>query len=81
MLVGYYQDTLNLTLHILPLLVTYPIWGTIQQFLTIGLIAGNLNHLKSVRLNKNVIIFLTAMLFYVVHYPSIWLMIGTFVLS
>lgn len=79
--VGYYQDTLNVTWHILPLLITYPIWGTIQQFLTIGLIAGNLNNLKSVRLNKYVIIFLTAILFSVVHYPSMWLMIGTFILA
>lgn len=81
MLVGYYQGTLNVTWHILPLLITYPIWGTIQQFLTIGLIAGNLNDLKRIRLNKNVIILLTAVLFSVVHYPSIWLMTGTFVLA
>ncbi|MEO1031129.1 MAG: hypothetical protein AAFX55_06975, partial [Bacteroidota bacterium] len=37
-LVGYIQGTINLTWHIIPLLITYPIWGSIQQFLTIGLL-------------------------------------------
>jgi len=51
-IIGYLQGSIHLTWHIIPLLITYPIWGVIQQFLTIGLIAGNLNDLKSVRLNK-----------------------------
>lgn len=76
--IGYFQGTLNVTWHILPLLLTYPIWGSIQQFLTIGLIAGNLNHLK---LNKALVIIITAVLFSVVHFPSIWLMLGTFILA
>lgn len=77
-LIGWIQGTLNFTWHILPLLLTYPIWGSIQQFLTIGLIAGNLNSLK---LNKLAVIILTAILFSVVHYPSVWLMVGTFILA
>ncbi|MGC6429697.1 MAG: CPBP family intramembrane glutamic endopeptidase [Jejuia sp.] len=77
-IVGLVQGTLNVTWHILPLLLTYPIWGSIQQFLAIGLIAGNLNYLK---VNKLAVIVLTAILFSVVHYPSIWLMIGTFILA
>lgn len=80
-IIGYYQNTLNLSWHILPLLITYPLWGVIQQFLTIGLIAGNLNHLKSVKINKVLIIVFTAVLFSIVHYPSVWLMIGTFFLA
>lgn len=80
-IIGYFQNTINVTWHILPLLITYPIWGVVQQFLTIGLIAGNLNHLKSLKLNKVVIIIITAILFSVVHFPSVWLMIGTLVLA
>lgn len=79
--IGYFQGTINITWHIIPLLITYPIWGMIQQFLTIGLIAGNLNHLKSIKLNKILIIIITAILFSVVHYPSFWLMSGTFILA
>lgn len=80
-IVGYMQGTINMTWHIIPLLITYPIWGSIQQFLTIGLLAGNLNECKSVRFNKALIIFITAVFFSIVHYPSVWLMIGTFILA
>ncbi len=80
-IIGSCQDTVNVTWHIIPLLVTYPIWGSIQQFLTIGLIAGNLNELKNKRLSKLSVIFITALLFSVVHFPSIWLMVGTFLLA
>ncbi len=79
--IGYYQKTINLTWHILPLLITYPIWGSVQQFLIIGLIAGNLNDLNSKKLKKGLIIVITAILFSVVHFPSVWLMIGTFILA
>lgn len=79
--IGYIQNTINLSWHILPLLITYPIWGTVQQFLTIGLVAGNLSTLKSVKLNKSSVILLTAILFSFVHFPSIWLLIGTFILA
>lgn len=80
-IIGYFQGTINLSWHILPLLITYPIWGTIQQFLTIGLIAGNLSTLKATKLNRSTVILLTAILFSLVHYPSIWLLIGTFILA
>ena len=79
--IGYIQGTINMTWHIIPLLITYPIWGSIQQFLTIGLLAGNLKDLKSVKLNKIIIIFTTAIFFSIVHYPSGWLMLGTFILA
>ncbi|MEH6535439.1 MAG: CPBP family intramembrane glutamic endopeptidase [Psychroserpens sp.] len=79
--IGYIQGTLNPTWHILPLLITYPIWGTVQQFLTIGLVAGNLSTLKSVKLKKRSVIFITSILFSLVHYPSVWLLIGTFILA
>lgn len=79
--VGYYRETINLTWHIFPILLIYPIWGCVQQFIVIGLIAGNLNGLKGKRLNKISIIFITAILFSVAHFPSISLMIGTFFLA
>lgn len=80
-IIGYFRDTINLTWHILPLLVTYPVWGCIQQFLVIGLIGGNLSDLKSRRLNMFLVIAVTATLFSVVHFPSLWLMGGTFLLA
>lgn len=80
-IIGYLQGTINLTWHIIPLLITYPIWGSVQQFLTIGLLVGNLKDFKKTKFNKGFIIFITAIFFSVVHYPSIWLMIGTFILA
>lgn len=80
-IIGYVQGTLNLTWHIFPLLVTYPIWGTVQQFLTIGLVAGNLSTLKTIKFKKISTLLITAILFSLVHYPSVWLLVGTFILA
>ena len=79
--IGYLLGTINLTWHIIHLLITYPIWGSIQQFLTIALLAGNLKDLKAAKINKTLIIFITAVFFSIIHYPVGWLMAGTFVLA
>ncbi len=79
--VGFYQNTINLTWHLIPILVLYPIWGSIQQFLLIALTAGNLQDMDGQKLNKWMIILFSALLFALVHYPSVWLVIGTFVLA
>jgi len=79
--IGFYQSTLHITWHIIPILILYPIWGTIQQFLLIGLTAGNLQDIKGQKLNKGVIILFAALLFAAVHYPYLWLMIATFILA
>lgn len=79
--IGYFRDTIKLNWHIIPILLTYPIWGVIQQFLVIGLMAGNLQDIENQKLTKPVIIILTALLFGAVHYPYNWLMLGTFVLA
>ena len=80
-IVGAVQGTLNPTWHILPLFITYPLWGTIQQFLIIGLVVGNLNELDRGRTKTVPILIATAVLFAGVHYPDRWLIIGTFVLA
>lgn len=80
-IIGYFQNTLNLTWHIIPILITYPLWGVIQQFLIIALVAGNLQDMKSVSLGKPLTILVTAIVFGGVHYPYYWLIIGTFILA
>jgi len=79
--VGFYQSTINITWHIIPILILYPLWGTIQQFLLIALTAGNLQDLKGQKLSKGTIILLSALLFGFIHYPYTWLMIATFILA
>lgn len=80
-IVGVQRETINLNWHIIPILILYPVWGIIQQFLVIGLVAGNLQDLKENRPNQFVILLVTALLFGIVHYPYYWLMAGTFVLA
>ena len=79
--IGFYKGTLNITWHIIPILILYPIWGVIQQFLLIALTAGNLQDMKGQKLNKGIIILLAALLFGAIHYPFVWLMIATFILA
>jgi hypothetical protein len=67
--------------HILPTLLLYPLWGFIQQFLIVGLVAGNLSDVDKFRRHRLWIIVVTAIIFSVVHYPSVMLMAGTFVLA
>ena len=79
--VGFYKGTLNISWHIIPILILYPIWGTIQQFLLIALTAGNLQDMNGQKLNKGIIILLAALLFGAIHYPFVWLMLATFILA
>lgn len=78
---GYVRGTLNITWHIFPILVLYPVWGCIQQFLTMALVAGNLQDLRGRSFSKIVIVFGAALLFGLMHYPYPWLMAGTFILA
>lgn len=80
-LIGAYRETLNLSWHILPILLLYPIWGTVQQFLLIALTAGNLHELPAFRGRTFLVVLVAALLFGAIHYPFGWLMLGTFVLA
>jgi membrane protease YdiL (CAAX protease family) len=78
---GWYLGTVKMTWHIIPVLLLYPVWGTVQQFLVIGIVAGNLEELKHRKFSKALILFVTALLFGILHYPFYWLILGTFVLA
>lgn len=80
-ILGYYLDSSVLNWHILPLLLLYPLWGTIQQFIIIGLVAGNLKDMQSPQFSNGLIVLLTASVFGIVHYPHYLLIAGTFVLA
>ncbi len=80
-IIGYFRETIDLNWHIIPILIIYPIWGIIQHFLMMGLLAGNLQDLRSRDLNKITIIVITATLFALVHYPYYLLILATFILA
>ena len=78
---GFYYETMIISWHIIPILIIYPIWGIIQQYLVVGLVAGNLNDQQKLNIPKIGIIIITSILFSIVHYPSTMLIIGTFLLA
>lgn len=75
---GLSKDHLILNWHIIPIMILYPIWGTIQQFLIISLFGGNLNRINTLTILN---IILTAFLFSMVHYPSLLLIVATFFMA
>jgi len=62
-------------------LLTYPIWGLIQQLLVQGLVTGNLAKLPGRWGHPAVATVVSATLFGLVHYPHPELMVGTFLLG
>ncbi|MFZ6011611.1 MAG: type II CAAX prenyl endopeptidase Rce1 family protein [Bacteroidota bacterium] len=81
LVVGLVRKTAIVNWHILPILLFYPLWGVIQQFMIMALIAGNLRDLDRIRLPKILIIVISACVFSIVHYPSLYLIAGTFILA
>jgi hypothetical protein len=79
--VGYATDKWVLSWHLLPVLLLYPLWGVIQQFLVVGLVAGNLHDYEGRRLHRAAVTGSTAVLFSAVHWPARLLVAGTFVLA
>lgn len=74
---GHAQNTLGNSFSILPLLLIYPLWGLVQQFMVMSLVAGNLRDMEDEHYKNRYIILGTAFLFGMVHLPNIWLTIGT----
>lgn len=64
--------------HVIPILIFYPAWGLIQQFMMISLIAGNLRAMSRLNLSDSQVILVTSLLFALVHYPSLPLMVIAF---
>ena len=67
--------------HIIPILILYPLWGFIQQFLVVGLVAGNLKDMHKYKWPLPAVVLATSVLFGLVHYPYPILMIATFFLA
>ena len=78
---GFQKNHLIVNWHIIPLMILYPVWGTLQQFLILTLFGDNLTKIISAKIPQLIIVILTATLFAIVHYPSVQLMAGTFFLA
>lgn len=78
---GLYFNVLIFNWHIIPILLIYPLWGVIQQYLVMSLVAGNLKDQDKFKISNFWIILLTASLFAIIHYPEKLLIGGTFLLA
>jgi hypothetical protein len=78
---GNQLETNILNWSIIPILLLYPIWGIIQQFIIVGLLARNLKDLEKGNIPELLIILVTAIIFSIVHYPHNILIVGTFFLG
>jgi CAAX prenyl protease-like protein len=67
--------------HMLPLLLLYPIWGVIQQFLVQAMVVDNLSLISRRTSFRWMVIILAATLFGLVHIPDVKLMAATFCLG
>ena len=61
------HGTLRFPGHLLLLLLVYPAWGVIQQFLVLGVVVGNLERVPRLCRRKALIVLLAAALFGLVH--------------
>jgi membrane protease YdiL (CAAX protease family) len=78
---GLLAGTAELNWHIFLVLALYPLWGLVQQFLILALIAGNLMAMGKERFPKAVAVLVTAVLFAGVHSPNLPLMAATFAMG
>jgi hypothetical protein len=75
------QGTFSFPLHTLPLLLLYPVWGVIQQFLALSIVINNLERIRGLGQHKPLLVLLGAALFGLIHVYDIRLVVGTFFLE
>ncbi len=77
-LYGYLWNNQTYSLYMLPVFILYPLWGTIQQFLMLGIISKGLRNLLPKKSNKYIVTFIVSFIFSLIHYPSLFLMGAAF---
>ena len=70
-----------LNYHVIPVLLLYPVWGIIQQFMLVCILVQNLQKTAFFSNRKYRVILLASCLFSLIHYPYPALMIFTFVME
>jgi len=80
-LLGNKLETNILNINIIPILLIYPIWGIIQQFIMIGIFARNLKDGDQIKIPVAAVVLFTSILFALVHFPFQILVLATFFLA
>ena len=78
---AWWQDTLRFPAHALVLLFFYPIWGLIQQFVTLAIIVGNLQRLPGLEHRRWLVWLAGVLLFGSIHAYDARLAVATAVLE
>lgn len=76
---GALSGSMVLHWHVVWICLLYPLWGLVQQFLVVALVAGNVRRLT--RIPERGIVILTALVFAGVHVPSLPLVAAAFCLA
>jgi uncharacterized protein len=76
---GRFTGRILLNWHILLIGLLYPLWGLVQQFLVVGLLAGNIR--KHSRIPEPGLVLITAVVFAAAHAPSPPFMWAAFLLA
>jgi hypothetical protein len=80
-LYGHFKNSFFITWSIIPILILYPVWGIIQQYLMLGIVSQGLLSIFETKRKRLVIVFLVSFFFSLIHYPGYFLMIFTFVME
>jgi hypothetical protein len=80
-ILGFRQGTFRFPAHALPLFLVYPVWGVIQQFLMLGVVASNLERIDGLGRRKVLIVLIVALIFGLIHIFNLRLVVATFVLE
>lgn len=78
---GLFKGTVFFNWQIGVVLLVYPFWGIVQQYLMLAVFARNLSDIGILGFSKVQAILLTSLLFALVHYPSPLLMGFTFIME
>jgi hypothetical protein len=80
-ILGMIRGTLQFPWHLPLLLLLYPLWGIIQQFLALAIVVGTLERINGLASRRWLIVLLTATLFSLVHLNDWRVMLATFALE
>ena len=79
--VGWWRGIFLLHVHMLPLLLLYPLWGYLQHLLMLGVFLRGMTQQSGALSEPKVAIPITAILFGVIHAPDPELIAGTAILG
>jgi hypothetical protein len=80
-LYALFRGTFQFPAHTLLLMMSYPFWGVIQQFLALSIVVQNLTRIRFLDNHWIILVFLSAILFSLVHLHDGRELVGTFCLE